>query len=160
MARRAIPINILQQKGKSHVTKAQIAARAAAESEYDFKADKIRPPTFLDDVAKKEFRRLAKELAPAKLVTNVDVNALAAYAQAFSRWKDAEEKLKRHGTLIKSKNGEPAINPYIYIVDKCFAQMKAMALEFGFSPGARAKIAVPAKKARAQSAFEVDFGDL
>ena len=160
MARRAIPINILQQKGKSHVTKAQIAARSAAESAFNFPADKVRPPAFLSDVAKKEFRRLAKGLLDVKLITNVDVNALAAYCQAFSRWKDAEEKLARHGTLIKGKNGEPVINPYVYIVDKCFAQMKAMAVEFGFSPGARAKIAVPGKRPREKTTFEEDFGDL
>lgn len=160
MARRAIPINILQQKGKSHITKAEIAKRAAVESQYEFKADKIKPPKFLDEVAKNEFKRLAKDLLKANLITNVDVNALAAYCQAFSRWKDAEEKLQKHGNLIKSKSGEPVINPYVYIVDKSFAQMKAMALEFGFSPGARAKIAVPSKKSKQRSPFEEDFGDL
>ena len=160
MARRAIPINILQERRRLHRSGTEIAARCAAEAEFGFAADKVRPPAFLSDVAKKEFRRLAKGLLEAKLITNVDVNALAAYCQAFSRWKDAEEKLSRHGTLIKGKNGEPVINPYVYIVDKCFAQMKAMALEFGFSPGARAKIAVPGKRPREKTAFEEDFGDL
>jgi P27 family predicted phage terminase small subunit len=160
MARRAIPITVLQERRRLHRSSAEIEARIAAEASFNFPADKVRPPSFLSDVAKKEFRRLAKPLLEAKLITNMDINALAMYAQAFSHWKEAEEKLARHGTLIKSKSWAPIINPYVYIMEKSFAQMKAMAMEFGFSPGARAKIAVPGKKLREKTPFEEDFGDL
>ena len=48
-------------------------------------------PKWLEDEAKKEWRRLAKQMEQLGILTQVDMAAFAGYCQAYARWKEAEE---------------------------------------------------------------------
>ena len=55
----------------------------------------IKPPIWLDEVAKLEFKRIEKLLREEeKDFTQKDIKALEAYAINYSKWKRAEEVLK------------------------------------------------------------------
>ncbi|ELK38932.1 phage terminase small subunit, partial [Brevibacillus agri BAB-2500] len=85
MARRAKPVGLhLIQGNQSRLTKNEIEQRQEAEERLKPKKNRVKPPSWLDKVAKMEFNRLAKELAELDLVTNIDVNALATYCDAYS----------------------------------------------------------------------------
>ncbi len=99
-------------------------------------------PTHLDKIAKKEWRRVVKELEPLGLVTQIDMAALAAYCQAYSRWVQAEDMIRKHGMLVKSPNGYPMQSPYLAIANKAVEQMKAFMSEFGMTPASRTRIEV------------------
>ena len=48
-------------------------------------------PAWLDEEAKKEWKRMCKQLEDLGILTEIDMAAFAGYCQAYSRWKDAEE---------------------------------------------------------------------
>jgi P27 family predicted phage terminase small subunit len=64
-------------------------------------------PDELSPAAKKEWERIAPELAGLGLLAGIDRSALALYAEAYARWLDAIQALQRYGTVVKSPNGFP-----------------------------------------------------
>lgn len=122
------------------------------------------PPSFLSDDAKVEWGRVVSILYAAGLMTELDRAALAAYAQAYGRWAQAERALARMAAkdelnsalMIKTSNGNAVQNPLVGIANKAKADMVRYALEFGMSPSARSKVdAKPAdeKKDRLKEFF-------
>jgi P27 family predicted phage terminase small subunit len=107
------------------------------------------PPPFLEDHAREEWHRIAAQLCRLNLLTIVDVNPLAAYCQAYARWRLAEEALaemrKRdpmlNALMLRAKNGTPMQNPLVLTSARAAADMVRYAVEFGLTPSARARIA-------------------
>jgi P27 family predicted phage terminase small subunit len=106
-------------------------------------------PEFLEAYARDEWRRIARELSRLDLLTVADVNPLAAYCQAYARWRMAEEALaemkKRDPLLsalmIRTRNGTPMQNPLVGTAARAASDMVRYAAEFGLTPSARARIA-------------------
>ena len=71
------------------------------------KPEKKAPPCpkWLEPEAKKEWRRLSKQLEQIGVLTEVDQAAFASYCQAYARWKEAEEFITQHGTIVKTPSG-------------------------------------------------------
>lgn len=55
-----------------------------------------RCPAWLEDEAKKEWKRMAKQLEHLGILTEIDMAAFAGYCQAYARWKEAEEFITQH----------------------------------------------------------------
>jgi P27 family predicted phage terminase small subunit len=72
-------------------------------------------PPHLSDTAMDEWDRLAGVLHGIGLLTLVDRAALAAYCQAYSRWVEAEEKLKDTPVLLKTPSGYVQQSPWLSI---------------------------------------------
>lgn len=97
-------------------------------------------PDHLDGEAKREWDRIAPELEALGLLTYIDKSALAAYCQAWSRWVNAEELLKKHGVLAKSPNGYLMQSPLLAIANRAMEQMKSYLTEFGMTPASRTRV--------------------
>jgi P27 family predicted phage terminase small subunit len=97
-------------------------------------------PACLGDNARKEWKRLAKELAELGLLTRLDRGLLAAYCQAHALWVEAVSSIERYGTMIKSPNGHPMQSPYVAVVNKQVEIMGRIAAEFGMTPSSRSRI--------------------
>ncbi len=100
-------------------------------------------PVQLSEEAKREWKRISKELDRLGLLTVLDRAALSAYCQAWGRWIEAEERLRQHGVIVKSPNGFPVQSPYLAVANKAMAQMGKLLVEFGLSPASRARIQSP-----------------
>ncbi len=101
-------------------------------------------PVALSGAAKREWRRIAPELERLGLLTRVDRAALAAYCEAWARWREAEKKLKELGLVVRnSKMTGWMKNPWLLVADKAMEQIRAFASEFGLTPAARTRIQVP-----------------
>ena len=76
-------------------------------NELEPKPEKKAPkcPVWLDKEAKKEWRRISKQLEDLGILTEVDMAAFAGYCEAYSRWKEAEEFISKHGTIVKTPSG-------------------------------------------------------
>jgi P27 family predicted phage terminase small subunit len=109
-------------------------------------------PDFLVGYACDEWHRVGASLHLLGLLTALDVMPLAAYCEAYARWRTAEEVLTKmaasdpttHGLLVKRQDGNAARNPLVKIAADAASSMVRYAGEFGFSPAARARIAAGA----------------
>src|SRR5918995_888664 len=106
-------------------------------------APRVPPcPACLGDEARKEWRRLAKELAGLGLLTGLDRGLLAAYCQAHALWVEAVSSIARYGTMVKSPNGFPMQSPYVAVANKQVDIMVRIAAELGMTPSSRTRIQV------------------
>ena len=99
-------------------------------------------PAHLSDAARREWRGITKELKVLGLISRIDRAALAAYCQAYGRWSEAEEEVKRHGLVVKAPSGYPIQNPYLAIANKALEQMHKFLTEFGMTPSSRTRVKV------------------
>ena len=112
-------------------------------------------PDFLDDAARGEWFRTAGVLKDMRLLTPADRTALAAYCVAFSRWLEAEEQVKKYGTIVKSPaKGFPMKSPYLTVADQAMEAMRKFMVEFGLTPSSRSRIRVP-ENARTADEFDI-----
>jgi P27 family predicted phage terminase small subunit len=100
-------------------------------------------PPELNAVARREWSRLATELGPLRIVTNLDRGALAAYCGAYALWAEAMEAIQKFGAMIKSPSGYPVQSPYLAIANRQTDIMMRIASEFGLTPASRSRIATP-----------------
>jgi P27 family predicted phage terminase small subunit len=119
-------------------------------------------PSFLRGYAADEWHRVAPGLPQLRLLSQLDVMPLAAYCEAYARWREAEEALRKvaerdpttHGLLVRSQLGDARTNPLVKISRLAAADMVRYAAEFGFSPAARARIAAGVAYEPGPSKFE------
>lgn len=98
-------------------------------------------PSHLSSPARREWKRIIKELANLGLITNLDRACLAAYCQAYGRWYAAEKKLNNiEKALYKTHNNNVIISPMLSIANRAMEQMHRLATEFGFTPSSRTRV--------------------
>lgn len=148
-----MPIDLLLIQGnKNRLTKQEIEARREAEQNLKPRSDRIKPPIWLTPLAKKEFKRLAAELNEIGLMTNVDINQLAVYCRAYAKFVELQEGTFDPETGLKFTDEKT--------LDTLYKQLKSMAIEFGFTPSSRAKLAMPKEEEKPKSTEENLFGDV
>ncbi len=109
-------------------------------------------PEWLSGDAKTEWLRLAPELESLGLLSNIDVTGLAAYCQAFERWRMADEQLRQNGLVtVSSKSGFEIKSPYVAISNTTQDQMRKFLVEFGCTPAARSKVVVTKRPTEEES---------
>ena len=97
-------------------------------------------PKWLEPEAKKEWRRLAKSLEQMGVLTEADMASFASYCQAYARWKEAEEFITQHGTIVKTPSGYWQQVPQVSIAQTYNKIMTKLAEQFGLTPSARSRI--------------------
>ena len=97
-------------------------------------------PKWLEEEAKKEWKRLAKKMEAMGILTEVDMAAFAGYCQAYARWKEAEEFITQHGTIVKTPSGYWQQVPQVSIAQTYLKVMNRFAEQFGLTPASRSRI--------------------
>jgi len=99
-----------------------------------------RCPAWLAPEAKKEWRRMSKQMEKLGVLTQVDAAAFAGYCQAYARWKEAEEFISKHGTIFKTPSGYIQQVPQVSIAQTYLKIMRDFCAEFGLTPSSRSRI--------------------
>lgn len=97
-------------------------------------------PKWLEEEAKIEWRRLAKQMEQLGILTEVDMAAFAGYCQAYARWKAAEEFITNHGAIVKTPSGYWQQVPQVSIAQQYLKQMSKFCEQFGLTPASRSRI--------------------
>src|SRR3990172_5937812 len=79
--------------------------RRLNDKEPDPKVEIPPCPGHLNRVAKREWRRVSKELFALGLVSKIDRAALGRYCDAYGRWAEAATQIQQYGLIFKSPNG-------------------------------------------------------
>lgn len=168
------PITVLIQTKKPHMSNAEIEQRRKNEEALQTDADKVNPPKWLSEEAKKVFRKIVKELKKVKLVTNLDVNSLAIYADNVVKYAEYEKELTKLNQLldeaeeiedvaekvkVKAQIHKTIVN---YITKKLQIgdTIRKYSVEFGLTAQSRARLAIPREKKEEKSEEEVMFGNV
>lgn len=99
-----------------------------------------RCPAHLTRAAAVEWRRVARALSDAGVLTTFDRAALAAYCQAYGRWVEAEERLRDTPMLVRTPSGHVQQSPLLGIVHKQLELMGRYMVELGMTPAARSRV--------------------
>lgn len=140
MARPREPVELLQAKGKKHLTKEEIANRKAGEVQVPF--TDIKPPKYLSTKQKKVFKDLAAKLQAIKIYTELDADALGRYIIAqdlYVAYTEAINDLLEKGNLVLLKEVQN-------MQDKAFRQAQSSARELGLTISSRCRLEVPVAK--------------
>jgi P27 family predicted phage terminase small subunit len=105
-------------------------------------------PSHLDKVAKREWRRVTKELFALGILWKLDRAALGGYCDAYGRWAESAKQIQQYGMIFKSPSGYPMPSPYLPILHTALDQMRAFLTEFGLSPASRSRFKVANPKQR------------
>ena len=156
MGKKAMPIDLIVMGGRSAQSKETIETRR--ESEVKPGTDQVEAPDFLCEFGRKEFYRLHKELLELNLLTNIDTNQLALYCDAFARYVEAAQHINTHGLVIEHTNKFGATNlttnPYVRVATKYMELIKKYCADFGFTPSARASMAIKKSTAKKEQPKE------
>jgi P27 family predicted phage terminase small subunit len=117
---------------RKHLTKAEKAARSAAESSIEGKARvRITAPDWLSEGARKIFESTKRKLRGLDLLEPVDADLLALYADAVSRYHDSLYELIG-----------PLVDPRSSTVAQAWSRLAlSYAEKLGIGPNARARLA-------------------
>lgn len=111
----------------------------------------IRCPTFLDKLAKREWRRIVTALSDLDLLRATDTAVLASYCAAYSRWEKAERELAAKGAVIEvdGSQGQKKFikNPQLMVSEQSQKMMLRAGSLLGFTPADRSKVSAPPKQA-------------
>jgi P27 family predicted phage terminase small subunit len=124
MAGQRQPIELLEAKGKKHLTKAEKEERRLRELKP--RTDEITPPAYLTAPQKREFNKIAAQLEKLNIMGETDVDALARYVTAQGLYEQAVKDLRK---LAKDrpKPEEKAEDPkgYFERMDHYYAMLES-----------------------------------
>lgn len=97
-------------------------------------------PDWLEDEAKAEWARMGEVLENMGMLTDMDTIAFAGYCQAYARWREAEEFLTQHGSIVRTPNGYLQQVPQVSIAQTNLKIVLKFCEQFGLTPSARSRI--------------------
>lgn len=131
------PIDLLLSKGKSHLTKKEIADRKDEEIKVPFKD--VNPPAYLTSKQKEKFTDIARKLLAIGIITELDTDCLAMYVMSHELYL-SYTKLMLKLTQIHDIDGLKEIQT---MQDKAFRQAQTSARDLGLTITSRCKLVVP-----------------
>ncbi|WP_297422113.1 phage terminase small subunit P27 family [Clostridium sp.] len=132
---------------EGHLTKEQQTEKKLQEEIIQTATDQLqKPPSWLrDNVAKREWKRLVEQFKTIGVISNLDLNNLGAYCNAYSFYLETTKELKGQSLTIEytNKGGSTNIieNPLIKIQLKYSDEMKKFSSLLGLTIDSRLKMA-------------------
>lgn len=100
----------------------------------------LRAPGYLPEAAAVIWNEIAPKLRKAKLLTELDVDAVAQLCVAIAQYRHATEKLD-FNFVSHGKNGAH-LNQLMVAQSMAFKQANAIMQQFGMTPAARSRVVV------------------
>jgi len=111
----------------------------AAEPQFDAPVD-LAAPAELDELARGKWNELAPILSGAGVIKATDLDNLAAFCRAYSRWRRAEEIVDQEGIVVVGGNGALQKNPALTAVNEALRQMAMFGSSLGLDPSSRQRV--------------------
>lgn len=137
MARPRQPIELIEAKGKKHLTKAEIESRKKRELKVHLK--NITTPDYLPAKLKTEFEDIVNKLLIVGVMTELDEDCLARYLlskQSYLQYTNMLNKVTRQNNINEMEK-------LISMQDKAFKQCRASANDLGLTIASRCKLVMP-----------------
>lgn len=124
--------NINEVKG--HRTASEKANRQAAQAKmFSYPKLSLTAPTWLNDEAAAEWRRLVPLLDGHIPVSQLDTSLLATYCQTYATIQECQQHIETDGLVVETQAGATKPNPYVTIQTAAKKDLIKMASELGLS---------------------------
>ena len=144
-----LPTDVVKERGRKHLSKAEEAERRQSEVKLP-KPKKISPPKWFPEYLKGEFKALAKELLEADMgAAGLDRDTIGRYLVASRQYTAAAIQVN---DALDAQDAEKAAE-WMNIQDKCFKQANKCANDMGMTLTSRCKLVVPSKKDEDEDEF-------
>ena len=102
-------------------------------------------PVWLLENAQAEWDRVVSALIRCRVLRSVDEQILAAYCQAYARWREADEWLTKNGSTVVLRDKDGLVKyvqqvPQVAISRAERTAMLKAAAELGLTPAARSRV--------------------
>ena len=128
----------LKERGKKHLSKAEEAQRRAGEVSVP-KAKTAKPPKWLPEGLKKDFRDLGKKLIAAGIYTELDGDNLGRYLVAHRQWLMATQEANKYLAARDAENADT----WSKMQERYFKQCRNCANDMGLTVTSRCRLVVP-----------------
>lgn len=91
----------------------------------------------MSPTARRQWRSLARTLARAGLISQVDGLSLRLLAESIDLYLTASAKITAPTLVVKTTNGNPIQNPYLAIRNRAWEQVVKLCANFGLTPADR-----------------------
>lgn len=132
------PTDLIKANGRKHLSKAEEAERRAREPKVE-KAKTAKPPKWLPEQLKKEFRALGRRLIAAGIYTGLDADTLGRYLVAQHQWIIATGEAEQ---ALAQRDQEQA-DAWGRVQDRYFKQARNCANDMGLTVTSRCRLVVP-----------------
>ena len=106
-----------------------------------------KPPHYLSDVAKQKWPGMVEMLSRNGVFTEMDVDLLALYCEAYADKLDARMNMA-DGKTHTAESGYQSISPHVAIYRQCVKVMLDIMNAFGMGPAYRTRIKADATSPR------------
>lgn len=124
--------------GRKHLSRAEEAERRRGEVQVP-KPKTAKPPKWLPEALRKDFRVLGKKLIAVGLYTDLDADTLARYLIAQQQWMRATVEADK---ALVQKDAEAA-RDWSAIQDRYFKQARNCANDMGLTVTSRCRLMLP-----------------
>lgn len=142
---------LLSQQNSRRTTEVQENKRVVEEKLGQLTPLQKKAPSWLDDLAKKEWNRILPLVTELKVVA-LDMALLAMYCQTYSNYVKATKKLERE-MVIETERGTK-LSSYYTVQRDSLTAMNSIAPKLGLTVEARLKILEPVEEANVTDPFE------
>ena len=138
MAGKRQPTDVVLATGRKHLSRAEEAERRAGEVKVS-PARTAKPPKWLQEDLKKDFRAIGKRLIAVGLYTELDADTLGRYLVAQHQWELATREVEKALEEIDPEETED----WSRIQDRYFKQARNCANDLGLTITSRCRLVVP-----------------
>jgi P27 family predicted phage terminase small subunit len=128
----------VEAKGAKHLTKAEAAERRRTEVQAPVPKT-AKPPKWLPEALRKDFRALGKQLIALRLYSDLDADTLGRYLVAQYEYVQATAQVTQY---LNRKDVEGA-EEWGRLQDRYFKQARACAADLGLTVSARCRLVIP-----------------
>ncbi|WP_163546773.1 phage terminase small subunit P27 family [Granulicatella sp. zg-ZJ] len=164
MSKVAMPLELRLLNGsKPKRSNEEINMRLQAEKSLKTARNKLKPPDWLGDIAKKEFKYVVNETKEIELLGNLDVHALALYCNVYEQYILCTKRIVEDGIIVEANKASETVtaaHPLFIRQHQLMQQLRMMQNDLGLSPSARAKLALHAVNQKPISESEREFGNV
>lgn len=133
-----VPTDVLKANGRKHLSKKEEAERRSGEV-IVAKPKTAKPPKWLPEALKKDFRALGKKLIAAGIYTDLDADTLGRYLVAQRHWLMATQEVSKY---LSAKDPESS-DAWSKIQERYFKQCRNCANDMGLTVTSRCRLVVP-----------------
>lgn len=132
------PTDLVIANGRKHLSKTEEHDRRQGECRVPT-AKKPKPPPWLNETLRAEFRKLGKALIAAGLYTDLDADTLGMYLTARHQWEQATQEAENS----LAAGDIDASSKWSRTQDRYFRAARSCASDLGLSVSARCRLVIP-----------------